>query len=77
MIIHHTQMGKKMLGQNESLLPNKKQNQHPVQNYMFGKNSCARSTDKSVTNRHDKTVKKKAAYTFLLTAVLTKSLVSL
>jgi hypothetical protein len=29
--IHHIQMGKKLLQQNESLFPDKKQNQHPVQ----------------------------------------------
>jgi len=45
MIIHHTHMGKKLLGQNESLLPNKKQNQHSVQKNMYDKNSYAKETD--------------------------------
>jgi len=45
MMIHHTQMGKKLLGQNENLLPNKKQNQHPIQEDMYDKNSYAKRTD--------------------------------
>ena len=44
-LIYHTQMGKRLLGHNESLLPNKKQNQHLVQKGMNGINSYATRTD--------------------------------